>query len=172
MHVENGHDYKLLYTGTFFNDKDVRQFNNDNRPEVTPDINLEVEQTYTIKKFTYTTLLENETGHVVETAPKEIVTANDVMFLANNERYYRKIVGIILNVDCEVTSTISIKDEELVQYGEENMPFRPSFAGRISAEETLNKCANSDGVITCKVKSETNYNYEGDGDSEVQQKLK
>lgn len=172
MHVENGHDYKLLYTGTFFNDKDVGQFNNDNRPEVIPDINLEVEQTYTIKKFTYTTLLENETGHVVETAPKEIVTANDVMFLANNERYYRKIVGIILNVDCEVTSTISIKDEELVQYGEENMPFRPSFAGRISAEETLNKCANSDGVITCKVKSETNYNYEGDGDSEVQQKLK
>jgi len=85
------------------------------------------------------------------------------MFLANNDKYYKKIVGIILNVECEVTSTLSIKDEDVVQYGDEDLPFRPTFAGRIATEQTLDACA-IDGKITCTIKSETNPSYEGDGD--------
>ena len=170
LRAENGHDYKLLYTGTFFNDKNVSNFNNSNRPEVIANIDLDVQQSYTVKSFNYTTFLEDENGNIVPSEAKEIVTANDIMFLANNELYYKKIVGIILNIECEVTSTLSIKDEDIVQYGDEKLPFRPTFAGRIAAEETLDACA-VDGKITCTIKSETNPTYEGDGDSQVQAEL-
>ena len=170
LRAENGHDYKLLYTGTFFNDKNVSDFSNSNRPEVTANIDLDVQQSYTVKSFNYTTFLEDENGNIIPSESKEIVTANDIMFLANNELYYKKIVGIILNVECEVTSTLSIKDEDIVQYGDEELPFRPTFAGRIATEQTLDACA-IDGKITCTIKSETNPTYEGDGDSQVQAEL-
>lgn len=171
LRAENGHDYKLLYTGTFFNNKNVSDFNNSNRPEVTANIDLDVQQSYTVKSFNYTTFLEDENGNIFPSEPKEIVTANDIMFLANNDKYYKKIVGIILNVECEVTSTLSIKDEDIVQYGDEDLPFRPTFAGRIATEQTLDACA-VDGKITCTIKSETNPSYEGDGDEQVQEELK
>lgn len=171
LRAENGHDYKLLYTGTFFNDKNVSDFNNSNRPEVIANIDLDVQQSYTVKSFNYTTFLEDENGNIFPSEPKEIVTANDIMFLANNDKYYKKIVGIILNVECEVTSTLSIKDEDVVQYGDEDLPFRPTFAGRIATEQTLDACA-IDGKITCTIKSETNPSYEGDGDEQVQEELK
>lgn len=171
LRAENGHDYKLLYTGTFFNDKDVSNFNDNNRPEVTANIDLDVQQTYTVKSFNYTTFLEDANGNIVPSQPKEIVTANDIMFLANNELYYKKIVGIILNVECEVTSTLSIKDEDIVQYKDEKLPFRPSFAGRVAIEQTLDACAVN-GKITCTIESKTNPSYEGDGDLDVQKELK
>ena len=174
LRVENGSDYKLLYTGTFFNDKDLAQFKN-NRPVVTAAVDLEVEQTYTIKSFNYTTILEDEDStsskpKFTVVSNKETVNANDVMFLANNERYYKKIVGIILNVECEVTSVLSINDDDVVQYGDEDLPFRPAFAGRISSEQTLDACANR-GTITCSVISETEPKYEGSDDAQLQQYL-
>ena len=169
LRAENGCDYKLLYTGTFFNNKNIQDFEG-NRPEVTASVDLEVEQAYTIKSISYTTLLEDENGTVVPSEPKETVTANDIMFLANNDLYYKKIVGIIINIECEISSTLSIKDEEIVQYNEENLTFRPSFSGRIAAEQTLDKCAVN-GKINCTIESKTKPSYEGDGDSEVQQEL-
>lgn len=169
LRAENGHDYKLLYTGTFFNDKDISQFAN-NRPIVTTTVNLNVEQTYSIKSFNYTKFIEDEDGNIIPETVSE-VSANDVMFKADNDRYYKKIVGVIINAECEVTSTLSIKDEDLVQYETEEMPFRPSFAGRISVEQTLDNCAEN-GIITCTLESKTKPSYEGDGDEEVQNKLK
>lgn len=169
-HVENGHDYKLLYTGTFFNDKDISKFNNSNRPRIETEYNLQVDQSYTVKNFDYTVIMENEDGEIKESDPKPIVNANDIMFLANHDKYYKKIIGIIMNVECEISSTLYIKNDSTLKYKEDYYAMYPNFAGTFSSENTLDACAK-DGKITCKVIDESQYKYIGDGDSEVQKEL-
>ena len=173
--VTNGQAYKLLYTGTFFNDKDISQFNNYNRPKVEIECTLKPQQTYTIKKITYTSIIENAT--VEDQAPsytivdKDTVTANDVMFLADNDRWYKKLVGIIINVECEINSTLSIEPSKFVKYNEDITELRPLYAGQFDSDKTLDKCA-SGNRIPCKLESTTRYSYNGDADDVVEKKLK
>lgn len=168
--VINGQEYKLLYTGTFFNNKDVQQFNYTNRPQVEITPELQVEQSYIIKSFNYITLLEDENGKIQESEPKEIVTANDVMFLADHDKYYNKIIGIILNAECEITSTLSVNCDRFVKYGDEETEMHPYYAGNFNSEQTLDACSQS-GKIICTVKDETKYIYEGDGDEQTVKEL-
>ena len=168
----NGQAYKLLYTGTFFNNKDLSQFNNNNRPIVEVECKLRPEQSYTIKKINYTSIIEDPSSdtRTYTTKDKDTITANDVMFLADNERWYKKLVGVIINVECEITSTLSMEASKFVKYGDEVTEVSPLYAGQFDADKTLDKCA-SGNKIDCAVESVTRYTYDGDADDYVKDKV-
>jgi len=114
--------------------------------------------------------MEDESGHVKESAPKNIVTANDVMFIADHDKYYNKPIGIILNVECEITSTLNIDCDKFVKYDNEQTEMKPYYAGNFDSDKTLEACAKK-GTIVCGVKDETKYLYEGNGDSQIIKEL-
>jgi hypothetical protein len=93
------------------------------------------------------------------------------MFLANHDKYYGKIIGIIVNVECEIVSTLHIDCDRFVKYGEEETEMKPYYAGNFDSDQTLDNCAEG-GKIYCTVSDETKYVYEGDGDEETRNELK
>jgi len=56
------------------------------------------------------------------------------MFKADNEKYYRKIIGVIINVECEVTSILGTKCNKFVEYNEEKSEMRPDYAGNFDSD--------------------------------------
>ena len=166
--VVNGQEYKLLYTGTFFNDKDTNTFNQYNRPKVNIDTNLVVEQSYTIKAFNYT-VISNINGTITEETT-DLINANTVMFKADDEKYYKRIIGIVINAECEVTSTLSVDCDKFVKYNDESTPLRPQYAGNFDPDQTLDALAVG-GEITCSIQDVTNHVFEGEGDEEIQKIL-
>ena len=163
--VTNGIDYKILYTGTFFNDKDISQFNYNNRPEVNINLDVNLQQSQTLLNKQYTVLKE-ELENITSTNKEEILP-EDVMFLANND-LIGKLVGVISNLEYEVKNTLSISQDFNTTYNNKKYDFRISFAGNLEESNTLNRFSDQN-KITFNVNSDTNYYYSQDGDELIEQ---
>ena len=160
--VENANDYKLLYTGTFFNDKNIQDFNYTNRPEIEINVDIQVQQKNLELSTDYTVLNETKSPET-----KDEVSANDVMFLAD-EALENNLVGIVINKEYNVQSELNIVSPDNVTYQNKNYKLHPTFAGNLEEENLLDKFSQQNN-LQFNITSTTNYLYNDIGDSLIEQ---
>ena len=163
--VKNGIDYKILYTGTFFNDKDTQLFSYNNRPQVTIKAKINVNTETDLLNYDYTKIQKNKTG-IVESHTEE-PSANDVMFLGNNDIYLNSLVGLIINAEYETKNTLQMLPEQKVVYNDTTYNMFPTFAGMIEGDRMLDNFSEN-GVLEFQASSNTEFLYDNEGDDEIE----
>ena len=162
--VKNGTDYKLLYTGTFFNTNDIQQFNYDSRPEVDISLKVTLLSNQTIVDKNYTIIKEEGSG--ITSQVRTEISPNDFMFLANKE-HINKLIGATVNIEYEITSNINIDPNYSATFNNKTYT-RDSFAGNIVEENVLHTFGDQN-KIEFLTSSNTNYLYDQDGDELIEQ---
>ena len=162
--VRNASDYKLLYTGTFFNDKDISQFDYNHRPEIFIETDVKLHQEQTLISKQYTLLKEEESG--VTNELRQDVQASDVMLLAN-ESNINKLIGVTTDYEYEINSYLNVNKPKSIKYQDKNYSWK-SFSGNLD-EDKLLSAFSSQNEIKFKITSNTDYQYNQVGDELIEQ---
>ena len=162
--VKNASDYKLLYTGNFFNDKNISDFGYNNRPNIEINLNMGLQQEQTLLNKEYTLIKEENNG--ITKQIKDSIISSDVMLLGDTSNV-NKLVGAIVDAEYEVTSNLIIKNIKSISYNDKAYQMQ-SFAGNLEDSLVLNEFSSTSG-ISFDLSSETEYLYSDDGDALVEQ---